>query len=48
MINFISGVMLEAADLHSMVYSDKIIDWANGGMVLNFFFFSSFSFVAVG
>ena len=35
--NFNYGVMHETSGLHSVVDTDKIIDWANGGMVVNFF-----------
>ena len=46
-INLNSGVMLEAADLQSEAYADKIIDWENWGMVVYLFSFSYFYFVAV-
>ena len=47
MKKFIYWVMLEAADMQYVVDAAKIIDLENGGIVMNLFFFSSFSFVAV-
>ena len=46
-IKLISGLMFEATDMESVVDATKIINWYNGGMVVNLFLFSSNYFVAV-